>query len=204
MKARMQSPVRRSAGFTLLEMLVVMILTAMVSTILMQALAQVFALDSRFGREFFNTQQGEMYREWFRQTVTGLMPEHADGTSKFKGQRREMSGLTIAPLDTASEALQPFEWHIAFDAASGQSELRYGRESAARGILSWEGNSGHFVYFDDKLASHDSWPPPLGGPWPQLPRAIHLEYRDSEGERLVVAVPKGPREPLPRMRDLLD
>ena len=33
MKAQTQSPVRRSAGFTLLEMLVVMILTAMVSTI---------------------------------------------------------------------------------------------------------------------------------------------------------------------------
>lgn len=204
MRAQTRSPARRCAGFTLLEMLVVMILTAMVSTILMQALAQVFALDSRFGRELFNTQQGEMYREWFRQTVTGLMPEHADGTNKFKGERREMSGLTIAPLDTASEALQPFEWQIATDAASGRSELRYGREAPRRGILSWAGNSGQFVYFDDKLASHDSWPPPLGGPWPQLPRAIHLEYRDSEGERVVVAAPKGPRTPLPRALDLLD
>ena len=59
-------------GFTLLEMLVVLILTGMITGILIQGLDQVFRLQTHFGRELFNSQQGEMYAEWFRESVNGL------------------------------------------------------------------------------------------------------------------------------------
>jgi len=193
----------RQQGFTLLEMLVVLILAGMITGILMQGLQQVFRLQAHFGRELFNTQQGEMYTEWFRQSVNGLMPDYDDGKHKFKGSEREFSGMTIAPLNTATEALLPFTWRLRFDPNSGRTQLQYGPDDDAPAVLAWPGNSGRFVYFDGNDAPHDAWPPMLGK-WPQLPKAIFLESRNPEEPRIVVAVPKGLENPLPRQKDWLN
>ncbi len=191
----------RQRGFTLLEMLVVLILTGMITTILMQGLHQVFQLQTRFGRELFNTQQGEMYTEWFRQSVNGLMPDNADGRNKFKGSQRAFGGLTLSPLDTATEALLPFTWRLRFEPKTGQTQLQYGPDDDAPAVLAWPGNSGRFVYFDANNEAHDAWPPFLGK-WPQLPKAIYLETQNSDAPRIIVAVPKGLEDPLPRQVDL--
>lgn len=190
-------------GFTLLEMLVVLILTGVITGILMQGLNQVFRLQTHFGRELFNTQQGQMYAEWFRQSVNGLMPDYNDGTHKFKGSQREFSGMTLSPLDMAAETLVPFVWRLRFDPKSGHTQLLYGVEDDAPAVLAWRGNSGRFVYIDDNREAHDDWPPFLGK-WPQLPKAIYLESRSAEEPRIIVAAPKGPEDPLPRQKDYQD
>jgi len=190
-------------GFTLLEMLVVLILTGMITGILTQGLHQVFRLQTNFGRELFNTQQGEMYTEWFRQSVNGLMPDYDDGKYKFKGTEREFSGMTLAPLNAANEALLPFVWRLRFDQKTGQTRLQYGQEENTPVVLAWPGNSGKFVYFDAKGEPHAGWPP-QSGKWPQLPKAIYLENQNPNEPRIIVAVPKGLENPLPRQKDLLD
>ncbi len=194
---------KRRHGFTLLEMLVVLILSGMIVTILMQGLQQVFRLQTHFGREQFNTQQGEMYTEWFRQSVNGLIADFNDGQHKFKGAAREFSGMTLSPLNTATEALLPFTWRLKFDPQSGRTQLQYGAADDAPVVLSWPGNTGRFVYVDKNNETHDTWPPFLGK-WPQLPRAIYLENQNADEPRVIVAVPKGLENPLPRQRDLQD
>jgi prepilin-type N-terminal cleavage/methylation domain-containing protein len=201
--SRCANRVRRRQGFTLLEMLVVLILSGMIVTILMQGLQQVFRLQTHFGREQFNTQQGEMYTEWFRLSVNGLMPDFADGKHKFKGETREFSGMTLSPLDTATEALLPFSWRLRFDPQSGQTQLQYGTTDNAPVVMAWPGNSGRFVYVDRDNQPHDAWPPFIGK-WPQLPRAIYLENQNVDEPRVIVAVPKGLESPLPRLKDLQD
>lgn len=194
---------RGSGGFTLLEMMVVLILTAMVTGLLLQGLHQVFRLQTRFGSEMFNTQQGAMMTEWFRQSVNGLVPDHADGKNRFRGGGREFSGMTLSPLDVASDALLPFTWRIKFDPESGQTRLYYGSATGAPPILSWPGNAGKFVYFDAGGGVHETWPPAFGK-WPQLPRMIHLEIVAQGGGAVIVAVPKGLESPLPRQKDIQD
>lgn len=188
-------------GFTLLEMLVVLILVSMTTGILMQGLHQIFLLQSRFGHELFNSQQGAMYTEWFRRSVNGMMPDYHDGKHPFKGSAREFSGMTLSPLNAATETLVPFMWRLEFDPASGQTQLRYGAGEETPTVLSWPGNSGKFVYFDGNNEPHDAWPPFLGK-WPQLPKAIYLENQNPEEPRIIVAVPRGPESPLPRQKDL--
>ena len=63
-------------GFTLMEMLVVMLITAMITGLLMQGLQQVFQLQRRFGAELYNTQQGAMLKQWFRRTINGVLADY--------------------------------------------------------------------------------------------------------------------------------
>lgn len=191
----------KERGFTLLEMLVVLVLTGFITTILFEGLSQTFRLQQHFGVEMFNTQQGAMRSDWFRQSINGLMPDHEDGRNKFKGDERRMSGLTTAPLTPESVGLAPLTWQLRFDPESGETRLHYGAENDAPAILAWPGNSGRFVYLDNKGEAHDTWPPFLGN-WPQLPNAIYLEAKRSDEPYTLVAVPKGLDNPLPRQKDL--
>jgi len=184
----------KSRGFTLVEILVVLVITGFIVTILLQSLHQVFRLQTHFGSEIFHTQNGAMYTDWFRQSINGLMPDYVDGKQKFSGERRQMSGLTLSPLDQESGALAPFAWRLEFDPRSGQTGLYSGdagEKPPASPILAWQGNSGRFIYIDAENEPHDSWPPFLGK-WPQLPSIIYLESGAAEQLRLIVAIPRGP------------
>lgn len=191
----------KSCGFTLIEILVVLIITGFIVAILLQSLHQVFRLQTHFGREIFQTQNGAMYADWFRQSINGLMPDHDDGKHKFRGEQRRMNGQTLSPLDQESGVQAPFIWRLEFDPRSGQTGLYYGDGQPGEPILAWEGNNGHFIYLDAENEAHDSWPPFLGQ-WPQLPGAIYLESGAAEQRRLIVAVPRGPDTPLLRRKDL--
>lgn len=186
-----------------MEVLVVLVITAMASAILLQALGHVLRLESRFGREQYNAQQGEMLTAWYRQSVNGLVPDHLGGANRFKGGEREFSGQTIVPLDTSADALLPVAWALRFDADRGVTQLSHGRGSAAVAVLEWPGNVGRFVYLDDGGEPHATWPP-FSGKWPQLPRLVVLEGRDGDDPRTIVAAPRGLQDPLPRQRDLID
>lgn len=191
----------KSRGFTLVEILVVLIITGFIVAILLQGLHQVFRLQTHFGREIFLTQNGAMYADWFRQSINGLMPDHKDGRHKFRGERRLMTGLTLSPLDQESGIPAPFAWRLEFDPRSGQTGLYYGEGRPGEPILAWEGNTGNFIYMDADGEAHESWPPFLGQ-WPQLPKGIYLESGAAEQHRLIVAVPRGLDAPLLRRKDM--
>lgn len=188
-------------GFTLVEILVVLVITGFIVTILLQGLHQVFRLQSHFGSEIYHGQQGAMLADWFRQSINGLMPDYDDGNNRFRGEQRQMSGLSISPLSPENGTPTPFAWRVQFNPRSGQTGLHYGMEQAAAAILTWEGNSGHFIYMDVEGEAHDSWPPFLGK-WPQLPKAIYLEVGEGERRNLIVAIPLGSGVPLPRRKDI--
>ncbi|OFW21010.1 MAG: hypothetical protein A3H27_10490 [Acidobacteria bacterium RIFCSPLOWO2_02_FULL_59_13] len=188
-------------GFTLVEILVVLVITGFIVTILLQGLNQVFRLQDNFGAEIYRTQRGAMLADWFRQTINGLIPDYSDGGNKFRGESRQMSGLTLSPLRPENGALTPFVWRLQFDRQSGQSRLHYGAEPTDPVILAWEGDFGRFIYIDANDEAHDNWPPFLGA-WPQLPKAIYLESRDRAQQFQIVALPKGPTYPLPRRKEL--
>jgi len=193
----------RERGFTLLELLVVLILSGMVAGILLQALQHVLHLEERFGTELFSAQQGQMYEDWYRRSVQGLVPDHPDGGNRFRGSAREFRGLTLAPLSNADVSLLPCAWRLQFDRDSGRTQLQHSGDGERTEVLSWSGNSGRFVYFDQQGGMHETWPPPTGK-WPQLPFAIHVESGNAQDPRVIVAVPRGVPDPLPRFKDFQD
>jgi len=188
-------------GFTLIEMLVVLLIVGMVSGILFQALDRAYRIQERFGMELFSAQQGQMAGDWYRQTVQGLHPDYPDGQHIFRGKEREFSGLSSNPLSNEYGASTPITWQIRNNRQSGTTELVYLGEKQETVILAWHGNEARFIYLDEQQTPHDIWPPPLGL-WPQLPKQIHLVAKDAGDPINLVAATMGPTTPLPRLQDL--
>lgn len=191
----------KQTGFTLIEVLVVLIITGMVGGVLFQALEHAYRLQDRFGVELFSVQQGQMAADWYRQTIQGLHPDYPDGQSIFHGSNQEFSGLSSNPLSREYGAPTPITWRIRSNRQNGTTQLVYLEEKRETIILSWRGNEARFVYFDEKQAPHDSWPPPLGL-WTQLPKRIQLVAKDTGDTVNIVAATMGPAIPWPRPLDL--
>lgn len=192
----------RQRGFTLLEILVVLVIVSLTSGILFQAMGQVAQLQKKFGVELVHTQQGEMLSNWFQQSIEGLLPDYPDGKNKFSGTERRLSGLTTNPLAAENGVPSSLVWEFAFDADTGETRLLYGSGKDAAPVISWQGNKGKFAYLDSKGELHESWPPRLGL-WPQLPSAIRVETLRDGVPAIMMAVPMGPANPLPRIADVI-
>lgn len=187
-------------GFTLIEVLVVLIIVGMTSGVLFQALERAYRLQDRFGTELFNVQQGQMAADWYRQTVQGLHPDYPDGRNVFQGNEREFSGMTGNPLGDGYGAPTPITWKISNSQQNGTTALVYLEGTQETPILTWRGNQARFIYLDEQQTSHDSWPPPLGLST-QLPKQIQLVAKDAGEIINIVASPLGPATPLPRLQD---
>lgn len=178
-----------------------LIMVGLISGVLFQALERAYRLQSRFGAELFKVQHGQMAVDWYRQTVQGLYPDQPDGQNLFHGDSHGFSGLSNNPLDDDYGAPTPIAWRIKSNQQSGGNTLTYIAGQRETPILIWHGNQAHFIYLDELLARHDSWPPPLGL-FPQLPKQIQLEASDAGEPLVIVASPMGPTTPLVRPQDI--
>lgn len=191
---------RRSAGFTLIEVLVVMIMVALISGVLFQALERAYRLQERFRVTLFNVQQGQMVADWYRQTVQGLYPDYPDGASVFQGQEQEFTGLSTNPLSEDYGMPTPITWKLRREAQNGTAQLVYVDNEQETPVLSWRTKEARFVYLDDEHKPHDTWPPRLGL-FPQLPAQIQIQTSDAGERIMLVASPMGPSTPPLRMKD---
>lgn len=177
-------PNHQHTAFTLLEMLVVLVIISMVTTLLMQSLQYVLDLRVRFVQQLDDLQQGALRAYWFRSSTRALLPDFqpSPGITQnrpvklFKGTSRGFSGLTLAGLEAPSGVPTAFAWRL--NTVNGQMQLEYHNEQEqVWPILSWTGLQGRFEYLDTEGEWHDNWPPTFftrDEPIPQLPEAIAL------------------------------
>lgn len=185
----------RHSGFTLVEILVVLVIVGLVSSILLQALDQVYRLQGRFGWQLAQSQQGAMYADWFRQVVQGLQTDYPDGKEKFKGDETQFEGVTTSPLSTNYGAPTMIALSLQFDRAENLTRLRYTERDRKTELYAWRGKkAGRFIYIDQTGERHENWPPPFGV-WPQLPNTILLQSQRDGEPQLLAAVPRGSLEP---------
>ena len=203
---------RLQRGFTLVEVLVVLVITALLSTLLLQALAQVSRLQARFGAQIEQSQGGAMRADWFRQLLQGLKPDYADGPQRFTGGSDRIEGLSSTGLSTTGGAPLLFTLEL-IPGATGGGELRYRAGAAQLQLISWKSpGRAEFAYLDAAGSEHAQWPPaslaasigrvPTSSP--QLPAAVLLKWpSDAGGRALLVAVVRGDLEAQRRPFSLL-
>lgn len=203
---------RGTAGFTLLEMLVVLLIAGMAMALTVQALGQYrrahasATASERAGRAY------RLSESWWRGSVRALVaaPVTMDTATDFDvdalkdqpspvfaGRGDGFSGLTLAPV-LAGQGLPVVQaWQVVPGPAG--TEVLELHEQGRRLLLSLPGHGGlRFHYLDEAGEVHPQWPP-AKGMWPQLPAAVVLEVqpgRDGEGGHTLVAAVMGPREPM--------
>jgi len=163
----------RLRGFTLLEMLVVLVLVAFISTLILQGFAFIFQLRSRFLLQLDDLQRGTIQEHWFRSSTGAIVTDYLEGEHIFKGEEREFSGLTLAALDAMLGVPTPFAWQLKYK--DGNMLLLY---QNAKGeyweVARWVNDKGYFRYMAKNGKWYEQWPPKFGVSPPQIPHAIFL------------------------------
>ena len=192
-------------GFTLLEVLVVLMITSLVSGILFQSLGTVLAVRSTVASTVLNLRDLVLQRNIIMDPIRGIIPDHIRGTHKFQGDSHAMTGLTIRPLGESAGAPRPFQLAFQYDASSNVTRLVYQGDAAAgpQLVATWPGNSGRFLYGDITGEWREIWPPPNSTPQNtvQTPWLVGVQTGLSENE-LLLAYVASPHERRPRLEDI--
>ncbi len=187
---------RRQSGFTLLELLVVLVLVAFITTLLIQGMGYIAKVNDTFVREGDQRQSRELVFAWFTDSLSQLSaPEHNDSSGRFRGDALSFEGVTLASVDRREGIPVPFAFRL--EPKEGMAELIYVRRIEARRwpLLSVRADA-HFEYQDVTGHWHQNWPP-LVAAADLMPMAIALA---SNEERLFLMA----TVQTPQQRTLID
>lgn len=112
-------------GFTLVEMLVVLVLTALVVGMVFEGLGRVADLRVRLARHLDGALDETITGSWFRSSVAALQTDLEGAPDAFRGGPQEMSGLTLKPIELPAGAPTAFAWRLVAETASQSVRLGY-------------------------------------------------------------------------------
>lgn len=184
---------RRQKGFTLLEMMVVLVLVGLISAMLMQGFVYVAGIYSSVERRQQLWQQQMLQRAWLRESVRSLT-NGVDGTLAqpyfFQGDEQGFSGLALQGLSYAGGVGRPVrvQWLLELDGEQDVLFLRYrelklGQTSVNQEVDPWyevgrwQHGRAQFSYY-----SQDAWHGSFSGRAldvrasnPRVPELIRLQ-----------------------------
>lgn len=162
-------------GFTLLEVLVVLVIVSLLVTFLFQTLSHVLTTRNTILRQLNTFQQGAIQEFWFRHSTAGLVADYPDIelSHVFKGEATGFTGLTTTALNADPGVPIPFGWSLVEQ--NNETQLQYQTATETWTVLTWQEAEGRFQYLDNEGEWSDAWPPDkFGLEPPQLPEAILL------------------------------
>ena len=172
-------------GMTLLELLVVMTLLALVTSLLMQGFGTALGTYERVQRRQSEGMPLELGYRWLSETLAGAQAE-LDPPRHFKGDAHQLAGTTHRPLLGGNGQVSFFSWQLnATD--QGRLQLSYSQPGQVEwAIASWPaGSEGRFIYRTLDGAPAEQWPHAQNGASSgadgSLPGAILLEITPIDG-----------------------
>jgi len=175
MRLSADSERKGSAGFTLLEVIVVLVITSLVTTILMQGLSIVLGTKLRFSSVLSGIEERGLQQSIITSPLRGLIPDYDDGDSRFDGDDRRIRGLTLYPLQGISGAPTSFTLSIDYNSAEDATEITYLEQGYdALTLVQWPGGIGEFSYRGREGQWFSNWPP-VGDDFLQAPRTIRIQ-----------------------------
>lgn len=146
---------KHEKGFTLLEILIVLVLMALITGLFIDPISRVYSLRSALRTHIDNLHLNVLAQTWFKSTLSGLYMSK----SKFVGESKKITGVTFAPLDDEIGLPTPFEWSLFYDKEHDMTLLQYkgyGEESIT--TAEWKGEEGSFYYYDSESQEwKDEW-----------------------------------------------
>lgn len=187
------SGVRRraaTAGFTLMETLVMLMLVSLAATMMFQILESYRIAQQRVAAQAGTLDRSSLFEAWLIDGVRGLLalPE-----KPFTGSRLEFQGNTLSPLYGPPGAPAAMQWRLRATIDGG--EVSYSEDGVARWTMPLRDFDGaRFIYLDSDGNQHDRWPP-AKGVQEALPSAIAFVRGSGAQESIRLAAVRGPLVP---------
>lgn len=182
-----------SAGFTLVEMLVTLVIVGLVSALLWQTLGQVAQIETRLADGNALVERDALRRAWVQQALAGIATDSASEPAlPLRGDAQTLSLLTTMPpwpaaagLERVTLRLRATEPGAARDAAHITLWAERGTDdntladrqsrTAPLALWSWTGRA-RFEYLGRDGRWLPQWPPPLTQPG-EIPMRLPLAVR---------------------------
>lgn len=185
-----------AAGFTLMEMLVVMLIAGIAIALASQALGQYQRAVARTVASERGTREMRLSEAWLRQSIRGLHPESPPAgpggrdseANLFHGDADGFSGTTLSPV-LAGQGIPTLQrWRV--DVTGGRASLALEEAGTTVDLRLPPSRNLRLHYVDPEGKLQDQWPPKLGK-WEQLPQAIVIEMvpQDPGASVVVIAAP---------------
>lgn len=150
-------------GLTLLEMLVVFLLVALLSTLLLQGFSFFLGNYETVRRAHRNATVDTLHQLWFASTVSGMVPYRQPERS-FAGDASSFAGITLRPLVQESGVPVRARWFV--DPEVAPSVVTYEEENLDTAavpvrwpVLTVPDETVSFRYADAENRWHVAWPP---------------------------------------------
>ncbi len=174
----------RHRGFTVIEMMVVLIIIGMALVLGFQSLGQWQIAEATLDRMSAATRARALASIWWADSVRGLTPVDA---RVFRGDGQSMEGLTLAPVFGQPGAVTPIRWMIMDDPEAGLA-LQLSEDGRDRLFALTDVVQARFRYVSREGEASDNWPSEsLGLEGTNLPAYVELVMRDSAGSEAVWA-----------------
>lgn len=187
-------------GFTLIEMLVTLALTALVSSLLWQALGTVAQLESTLERTRTLSNDDQLRRAWVEQALAGVMAGADGDPMRFKGGTKRLNSYTSMPPWPGSLGPEAMTLELERDAKGQRLLARRPGSDKPLELWRWEGDGGGFAYLDAAGNWLETWPPASARVAETLPAAIRLRGPVSGPILVPVVTSQGP---MLRQQDVL-
>ncbi|MBY0510771.1 MAG: prepilin-type N-terminal cleavage/methylation domain-containing protein [Rhodospirillaceae bacterium] len=194
----LQFPDSASArGFTLFEVLVVLVITGMISAVLMQGFSIVLRTRLSVADKIGDLQSVVVNQSIVTEPIRGIVPDESKDPTPFSGQARGLSGRTVRPL--LSPPGVPTFFTLTLENAPGGTKLVYEEKGMPKADLAhWPGNGPTFKYRDFKGSWLSAWPPP--GSVSQTPWLIWIDGGPTLAPLMISL--QGSHRPATRFEDL--
>jgi len=145
-----------SRGFTVLEVLTVLVISAIVLALLQQGFALSLRASER-ANEVANNGAGRLLGEaWFRQTLTGTLSARVGEAGAFTGDESRLAGLSATAL--VPDASPDLHFSMYLRPAQDRVGLFY--QQGGREIRLFDVAPGaRFAYLDETRKQWTQWPP---------------------------------------------
>jgi general secretion pathway protein J len=130
---------QQSQGFTLLEMLVVILLVSLLASLLMQGFVYMSGTYYAVERRQLRAQQEELLEGWLRDSIHGVI-NGVDGelskNNQFSGDSTSFSGMSLGSLAGQPQGT-PIKIIWSIEQKDGLILLRYGEAPLSGGPMIW-------------------------------------------------------------------
>lgn len=189
-----QSRTARTAGFTLLEVLVVLVLLSIVSSALFEGLSFTLRIRQSILAQMEDQHRAVLQTFWIRSVISGTQPVSLPRKNVFIGKSDAISGTSNGTLGGLVGA--PGFYTMELKKENNILTLLYSDQyGSSLSLGEWEGAEGKFVFID-QFKKYDQWPPKtLKGEFRQVPETIMLQVEQAGRSRSWVAALAGRRDP---------